>query len=125
MITLLNGNFFSFIGVYMKKSLLLFICMCSCFFAFSQEQIKIKIASVAPSRSSWDVEQRRIAQEWANITNNKVVLQFMNSDAMGGEDGVVKKLNSVRPGQKAPIGGAVFTSLAISSIAPESHVLTM
>ena len=88
-------------------------------------QTTIKVASVAPSRSSWDVEQRRIAKEWSEITNGQIVLQFMNADAMGGEAGVVKKLNSIRPGQKAPIGGAVFTSLGISSIAPDSHVLTM
>ena len=85
----------------------------------------IKIASVAPARSSWDVDQRTIAKEWSEITNGQVVLQFMNSDAMGGESGVVQKLNSVRPGQKPPIGGAIFTSLGITDFAPDTNVLTL
>ena len=85
----------------------------------------IKVASVAPARSSWDVDQRTISADWARITGGEVELQFMNSDSMGGEGGVIKKLNSVRPGQKPPIGGAVFTSLGVDSFCPESHVMTL
>ena len=85
----------------------------------------IKVASVAPARSSWDVDQRTISADWARITGGEVELQFMNSDSMGGEGGVIKKLNSVRPGQKPPIGGAVFTSLGIDSFSPESHIMTL
>ncbi len=85
----------------------------------------IKIASVAPSNSSWDIDQRTIAAEWAKITNNEVILQFMVADSMGGESGVVKRLNSVRPGQKPPIGGAVFTSLGADGFCPESHIMTL
>lgn len=87
--------------------------------------ITIKVASVAPARSSWDIQQKQIAKEWAEITNGEVILQFMTSDAMGGESGVVKKLNSIRPGQKAPIGGAIFTSMGLSDFAPESNVMTL
>ena len=85
----------------------------------------IKVASVAPARSSWDVDQRTISADWARITGGEVELQFMNSDSMGGEGGVIKKLNSVRPGQKPPIGGAVFTSLGIDSFCPDSHIMTL
>ncbi len=85
----------------------------------------IKVASVAPARSSWDVDQRTISADWARITGGEVELQFMNSDSMGGEGGVIKKLNSVRPGQKPPIGGAVFTSLGVDSFCPESHIMTL
>lgn len=89
------------------------------------DPITIKVASVAPARSSWDVQQRQIAKEWAEITNGEVILQFMTSDAMGGESGVVKKLNALRPGQKAPIGGAIFTSMGLSDFAPECNVMTL
>ena len=89
------------------------------------DPITIKVASVAPARSSWDVQQRQIAKEWAEITNGEVILQFMTSDAMGGESGVVKKLNSLRPGQKAPIGGAIFTSMGLSDFAPDCNVMTL
>ncbi len=85
----------------------------------------IKVASVAPARSSWDVEQRRIGKEWADITNGEVELQFMTSDSMGGESGVAQKLKSVRPGQKAPIGGVIFTSLGMTGLVPDCNVLTL
>lgn len=85
----------------------------------------IKVASVAPSNSSWDIDQRTIAAEWAKITGGEIILQFMVADSMGGESGVVKRLNSVRPGQKPPIGGAVFTSLGADGFCPESHIMTL
>ena len=95
-----DNSSLSFLGVCMKKirnfaSALVCLSLSTAF-----AQTTIKVASVAPSRSSWDVEQRRIAKEWSEITNGQIVLQFMNADAMGGEAGVVKKLNSIRPGQK-------------------------
>ncbi|MBQ9630703.1 MAG: TRAP transporter substrate-binding protein DctP [Treponema sp.] len=85
----------------------------------------LKIATIAPSRSAWDIEEKRLAQDWARVTDGKIQLQFMGTSAMGGETGVIQKLNSVRPGQKAPIDGAIFTSLGIATLAPEMHVLTM
>ena len=107
-----------------KKIFTLTASMCLTAGVFASP-VTIKIASVAPARSSWDVQQRQIAKEWATITNGEVILQFMTSDAMGGESGVVKKLNAVRPGQKAPIGGAIFTSMGLSDFAPDSNVMTL
>ena len=107
-----------------KKIFTLTASMCLTAGVFASP-VTIKSASVAPARSSWDVQQRQIAKEWAKITNGEVILQFMTSDAMGGESGVVKKLNAVRPGQKAPIGGAIFTSMGLSDFAPDSNVMTL
>ncbi|MCQ2611055.1 MAG: TRAP transporter substrate-binding protein DctP [Treponema sp.] len=107
-----------------KKFAAIVVSVLSVSAVFAQTRT-IKIASVAPARSSWDVQQRTIAKEWAEITNGEISLQFMNADAMGGEAGVVKKLNSVRPGQKAPIGGAIFTSLGVSNLEPRSNVMTL
>lgn len=91
---------------------------------FSQVK-KIKVATIAPARSSWDIEENSMAQEWARITNGEISLQFMNTVALGGEGGVVQKLNSVRPGQRPPIGGAIFTSLGINELVPDSYIITM
>ncbi|QTQ11427.1 TRAP transporter substrate-binding protein DctP [Treponema parvum] len=91
----------------------------------SAQTARIKIATIAPARSSWDIEENAMAQEWARITGGAVTLQFMSATAMGGEGGVVQKLNSVRPGQRAPIGGAVFTSLGVNELVPEANILTM
>ena len=111
----------------MKLSKKLFTAIASFALAASvfAAPITIKVASVAPARSSWDVQQRQIAKEWAEITNGEVILQFMPSESMGGEYGVVKKLKAVRPGQKAPIGGAIFTSMGLSDFAPECNVMTL
>ncbi len=107
----------------MKRIISVAVAALICGAAFAKTTIKI--ASVAPARSSWDVDQRTISKEWMEITNGEVELMFMNSDSMGGEAGVVKKLNSIRPGQKPPIGGAVFTSLGIDSFCPDSHIMTL
>ena len=104
---------------------ILFFALVSLFGATMFAKTVIKIASVAPARSSWDVDQRTIASDWLKITGGEVELQFMSSDSMGGESGVVQKLNSVRPGQKPPIGGAVFTSLGADGFCPESHIMTL
>lgn len=103
------------------------ILFCFYLFAFSAfSQIKtLKIATVAPSRSVWDIEEKRLAQEWAKATNGQVQMQFMSSNAMGGESAVIQKLNSVRPGQRAPIDGALFTNIGVANLAPETYFLTL
>jgi TRAP-type C4-dicarboxylate transport system substrate-binding protein len=97
--------------------------LCSAF-VFSQK-ITLKIASVAPSRSPWDIEQKKLAQEWATITNGNVTIQFYDTMALGGEEDVIQKLRAVRPGQKPPLDGAVFTNVGLYMIAPESSVFTL
>lgn len=89
-------------------------------------QVKtLKIATVAPARSVWDVEEKRLAQEWARVTDNNVQMKFISSNAMGGESAVIKKLNSVLPGERAPIDGALFTNLGVANLAPETYFLTL
>ena len=88
-------------------------------------QSNMKIATIAPSRSVWDIESKKLSQEWAEITNGQVKMQFMNATAMGGETGVIAKLNSIRPGQKAPIDGAIFTNIGIAALAPDTHIFTL
>lgn len=93
--------------------------------ASTTAQTALKIATIAPSRSVWDIESKRISQEWSQITNGQVKMQFMNATAMGGETGVVSKLNAVRPGQKAPIDGAVFTNIGIAALSPDTNIFTL
>lgn len=110
----------------MKKSTFVFILFCllslSC---FAQKKITLKIASVAPARSAWETEQKALAAEWSRITNGQVVLQFYNTIALGGEDGVVQKMRPLRPGQPAPLDGAIFTNIGAYELAPESNILTL
>lgn len=108
----------------MKKALIAAIMSAVTLFS-AAAQTTLKIATIAPSRSVWDIESKRISQEWARITNGQVKMQFMNATAMGGETEVVSKLNSIRPGQKAPIDGAVFTNIGISALAPDTNIFTL
>ena len=133
-IIFLNGDFRSFRlpfllnrfeGSDMKLRFIVFSILFACAAALPAQQVKtLKIATVAPSRSAWDVQERILAQDWAKDTGGAIQLQFMGTNAMGGETGVVQKLNTIRPGQKAPIDGAIFTSLGIATLAPETHILT-
>ena len=45
----------------------------------AQKRVQLKIASMAPSRSPWDIEQRALAQEWAEITNGLVSVTFYDT----------------------------------------------
>ena len=89
------------------------------------QPITVKIASVAPVRSPWDMEQKVLAEEWARITNGSVELKFYNVGSLGGEGGVIKKMKAIRPGQKSPIDGAIFTNIGIYELAPASQALTL
>jgi TRAP-type C4-dicarboxylate transport system substrate-binding protein len=119
-----SGLFVFFKEEKLKKNILCVTLLCCAFLVAAQKQT-IKIASVAPNRSPWDIEQRKLAQEWARITNNQVTLQFFEATTQGGEGGVIQRLRSIRPGQQAPLQGAIFTSIGIDQLAPESHVLTL
>ncbi|MGI5173395.1 TRAP transporter substrate-binding protein DctP [Treponema sp. OMZ 840] len=91
----------------------------------SAQPITVKIASVAPPRSPWDIEQKALAQEWSRLTNGRVELKFYNAGSLGGEGGVIKKMKALRPGQKSPIDGAIFTNIGVYELAPDSHALTL
>lgn len=107
------------------KKILSFVLSMSLLASAFCENIVVKVASVAPARSPWEVEQKALAQEWSRITNGEVTLRFYNADALGGEGGVIKKMRSVRPGQKKPIDGGIFTSIGVYELAPASNCLTL
>ena len=91
----------------------------------AQAKIQLKIASVAPSRSPWDIEQRALAQEWSEITNGAVSVMFYDTTSLGGEKGVIQKFHSVRPGQKAPLDGAIFSTIGLHELAPSASIYTL
>jgi TRAP-type transport system periplasmic protein len=93
--------------------------------SFAQEKIQLKIASVAPSRSPWDIEQRALAQEWAEITKGAVTVTFFDATSLGGEKKVLQKFHSVRPGQKAPLDGVIFTTIGLHEMAPAAGIYTL
>ena len=77
------------------------------------------------SRSPWDVEQRALAQEWSEITHGEVTVTFYDTNSLGGEKGVIQKFRSVRPGMKAPLDGAIFTTIGLHELAPSASIYTL
>jgi TRAP-type C4-dicarboxylate transport system substrate-binding protein len=88
------------------------------------QKIVYKVASVAPKQSPWDVEQKKLAQEWGEITGGDVGIQFYDAVSQGGEEGILQKIRATRPGQKPPLDGAVFTNIGMHMLAPETHIMT-
>ena len=82
-------------------------------------------ARSAPENSPWAIEQKKIAQEWARVTNGAVNVNCMSATALGGEAGVIQKMRVARPGQKAPLDGGIFTNIGIFELAPETNIMTL
>lgn len=94
------------------------------FGAFSQAH-QIKIASIAPANSPWSRAQDTVVSNILRRTGNQVKLTFIAMNTQGGEIGTIKRMRTVRPGQKAPIDGAVFTSIGLAELLPKSTLLTL
>lgn len=109
----------------MKKIYSFFWFLFICAVAVFAQPVNIKVANIAPERSPWDIELKKMAQEWNKITNGKVRLTFINAVTLGDETGVIRKITSVRPGQKSPLQGGVFSPPGIHSLAPDAGIYTL
>ena len=89
------------------------------------EGIVLKIATVAPSRSSWDIELKKVAEEWNRITDGLVTVKVYNMTTLGGEKAGIQKLKAARPGQQAPLDGAIFTMIGLHELVPDAYVYTL
>ncbi|MGL4981546.1 MAG: TRAP transporter substrate-binding protein DctP [Treponemataceae bacterium] len=107
-----------------KKQIFLALFLVSFFSLFSQET-RLKIASMAPANSPWAKAQEMLSEDIFKNTNGRIHLTFLPMMAQGGEVGVIKRLRTVRPGQVAPLDGAIFTGLGMYELAPKSGVLTL
>ena len=89
------------------------------------EGIVLKIATVAPSRSSWDIELKKVAEEWNRITDGLVTVKIYNMTTLGGEKAGIQKLKAARPGQQAPLDGAIFTMIGLHELVPDAYIYTL
>lgn len=94
-------------------------------FLFAEETITLKIGTVAPPNSPWDIELKKLASEWTKITAGTVRVQFKNMTALGGEKAAIQKMTARRPGQRAPLDGAIFTSVGLHELAPKARIYTL
>lgn len=108
-----------------KLSVCLFFLLAIASFAGTQEKITLKIANVAPARSPWDIELKKIAEEWNKITNGTVTVKIYNMLTLGGEKAAIQKLKAARPGQQAPLDGAIFTTIGLHELVPDAYIYTL
>jgi len=89
------------------------------------EEIVLKIATVAPARSPWDIELKKVAEEWNRITDGQVTVKIYNMTTLGGEKAGIQKLKVARPGQQAPLDGAIFTMIGLHELVPDAYIYTL
>lgn len=89
------------------------------------EKIVLKIATVAPSRSPWDIEIKKVAEQWNRITDGLVTVKIYDMRTLGGEKAGIQKLKAARPGQKAPLDGAIFSMLGLHELVPDAYIYTL
>lgn len=56
-----------------------FMSVCSvltCFGLYAKEKVVLKIASIAPARSIWETELKKLSAEWSEITGGLVSMKF-------------------------------------------------
>ena len=111
-------------GGKMKNIIACIFCFFSVFL-FAEEKITLKIATAAPGRSPWDVEMKKLAEEWYRITDGTVQVKVYSLNTLGGEKAGIQKLKAARPGQKAPLDGAIFTTIGLHELVPEAYVYTL
>ena len=108
-----------------KKLLFAFFVLVMISGIFAQQKIVLKIASSAPARTPWDIELKKLAQEWNKITNGLVSLRFMDMTVIGGEKAGIVKMKPSRPGQRPQIDGAILTPIGLNELAPNAKIFTM
>ena len=108
-----------------KKLLFVFFVLITVSCIFAQQKIILKIASSAPSRTPWDIELKKLAQEWNKITKGLVSVRFMDMTVLGGEKAGVVKMKPSRPGQRPQIDGAILTPVGLNELAPNAKIFTL
>jgi len=110
----------------MRKFVILFAALFIASTALTgAEGIVLKIATVAPARSPWDIELKKVAEEWNRITDGQVTVKVYNMTTLGGEKAGIQKLKAARPGQQAPLDGAVFTMIGLHELVPDAYIYTL
>ena len=85
----------------------------------SLSALTVKLASPFPEGTEWDNTLKKMAAEWADITNGQVRMRIYPGGVAGDDADMVRKM---RFGQ---IDAAVLTSFGMKSIVPNSFVMTL
>ena len=89
------------------------------FFVGQAHAMTIKIGTIAPLRSPWVKELKKLGIEWNKITDGLVTLKVYAGSIAGDEEDMVRKI------RMGTLGGAVFTNRGIMNIYPDAYVLNI
>ncbi|MDR2370761.1 MAG: TRAP transporter substrate-binding protein DctP [Treponema sp.] len=95
-----------------------FLMLAHGLYAQRQRPVIITLASALPRNSTWGKSLDRIAADWIRLSNGEVTLRILHQYP-GSEGEYMMKLRQDK------IQAAVFTSVALNSIAPEVMALSI
>ena len=79
----------------------------------------VKLASPFPEGTEWDNTLKRLAAEWADITNGRVRVRIYPGGVAGDDPDVIRKMRFRQ------IDAAVLTTFGMKTIVPDSFVMTL
>lgn len=88
-------------------------------FPLHMQGVTIKVGTIAPLRSPWIKELKKLGLEWKKISNGQVVLKIYPGGTAGSEEDMVRKIRT------GILGGAVFTNRGINILYPDAYVLAI
>lgn len=71
-----------------KYSIILWILL----LFLSSHALTVKLGSLAPNGSPWDIALRKVAAQWASLSNGKVILKIYPGGIAGGEEDMIRKM---------------------------------
>lgn len=83
----------------------------------SSQTLALKVASYVPANSPWDQGLKRLAAEFARISNGRVTLVFPQSLKASTESDIIQKM-------RLGVDGALLTTMGIAEIYPDSLALS-
>ncbi len=83
------------------------------------EEVTIKLGTIAPLRSPWVDELKKLDLEWRKITQGQVKIKIYAGGIAGSEEDMIRKM------RMGTLGGAVFTNNGIINIDKEFYVFNI
>jgi TRAP-type transport system periplasmic protein len=102
-----------------SKLIILSITILLLAIAIQVQAVVIKMGTIAPVRSPWVDELKKLDLEWRKITNGQVEIKIFAGGIAGSEEDMVRKI------RMGILGGAVFTTIGITQIYPDTFVLNL
>ncbi len=103
----------------MNKRLIILICTSLLLAVSNIYSLNLKLASLLPEGTEWDLNLKKMASDWSEISDGRVKIKIYAGGIVGSEADVIRKM---RIGQ---IDMAVLTSVGMTAIYPDSFAMSI